>query len=128
MKDLVIRLLFVIGFVAALVFFASMLSGCSAALVERLSTDIYDGDAKEPYVEEHPLGEPSATGVLKRLMIHNPLPFPIKVKITCASIYNDDPVETVPARRTRFLMVNGTSTWRQSCFLTDYRVIYPVVK
>lgn len=104
------------------------LGGCSAALIERMSTDIYDGDAKEPYVEEHVAGEVTRTGVLKRLFIHNPLPFPIKVKITCASIFNDDPVETVPARRTRFLFINGTSTWQQSCFLTDYRVIYPVAK
>ena len=98
------------------------LAGCSAALVERTSTLSYDGDkrASRPYVEEHVAGEPTRTGVLKRLFIHNPLTVAIEAEITCSSIFNDDPTEHVKARSTRIIFVNGGSTWKQGCFLTGY--------
>lgn len=98
------------------------LSGCSAALIERTSTLSYDGEktATKPYVEEHVAGEPTHTGVLKRLLIHNPLPVAIQAEVTCTSMFNDDPSEHVKARSTRIIFVNGSSTWKQGCFLAGY--------
>ena len=106
-------------------------NGCSATLVERLSTESYDGNEKEPFVTEYPLNsDNSLTSITKRLLIHNPLPFAIEANLTCSSMYNDNPSVVVKAKTTKFFMIGASHSQEhsQSCFLTNYKVLYPVVK
>jgi hypothetical protein len=99
-------------------------SGCSAALVERLSTDTYWSHTKaqegEVHVSEHPIGIRDHFGYNKRLIVHNPLSYPIEAHISCSSIYQDDPTVHVKAHAVRYLLITGMRELDQTCFLMDY--------
>ena len=103
---------------------ALLLTGCSAELVERLSTDIYMGqnNATEPSLYEMKLLSPEPKmGVDERLYINNPLPYGINVYIECNSIYQVDQVVHVKARATRYILVTRPKQkYGPSCFIVSY--------
>lgn len=103
-----------------------ILAGCSPALIEKLSTDTFSGRETIPFVNEHPIGvDNGATGILKRLVVHNPLTTDIEAHISCSSMFMDDPTVIVRARKVRYLLIsaNHSQVHSQSCFLTGYTVL-----
>lgn len=103
-----------------LIALALLLSGCSAALVERLSSGAFDGPEKEPFVHEHPIGVDDPFGVAKRLIVANPLPYAIDAIVECSSMFQADQFVHVGAHRERYLLITAPSSYRQSCWLTGY--------
>src|SRR5688572_27629457 len=110
-----------IGRLAVLTTFLA--SGCSAALQERMAVDTYwtnEKFAALPHVSEHSIGIRDHFGYQKRLIVHNPLPYRVKVKLTCSSIYqNDDEIE-VPGNRVRYALISGMREHDQTCFLSHW--------
>lgn len=99
------------------------LSGCSASLIERLSTDKFWGPEGRPTVSEHPIGADDNFGVAKRLLVHNPLPYPITAKVVCSSMFQDDPVVHVRPRSIRYVLITAprSKEHTESCFLSSYQ-------
>jgi len=99
-----------------------VLSGCSATLQERLSTDTYWANEKTnlPHVSEHPVGIRNHLGYLKRLIVHNPLSVGIRAFVICSSMFQADEWIHVKANAIRYLLVSGAKELDQTCFLTKY--------
>ena len=103
MKALVFAVLFV-------------LSGCGAALIERLSTWPVDSDAKDPSVQvlySHPGAGNMAT---YRVLVHNTLYVPISVIVDCSTIGKEAFV--IKPRTTHSSLVSGTSGRAPECYVS----------
>jgi hypothetical protein len=102
-------------------------SGCSAALVEKLSHDTYwsnDDKVKVPHVSEHPVGRVDHFGVNKRLVLHNPTNDYIYMKVDCTSIYQPDLWYHVKPHSVRYALMTAPHhhEYDQTCFLMEYKL------
>lgn len=98
-----------------------VMTGCSAAFVERMSTDnLWEPNATAPYISEHPVGTMDHFGYGKRLIIHNPLNYPINAKVVCSSMYQADVDGHVQARKQRFYLITASRPYGASCVLVGY--------
>ena len=110
---------------------STFLTGCSAELVERLSTDTYMGykDAQEPTLFEVPLWRhelKTEMGVEEDLWINNPLPYGIDVNIECSSIFQADLTVHVKARSTRYILATRLKqNYAPSCSIVSYGLEKP---
>lgn len=100
---------------------AILLTGCSEAFINRISTEKYTGKETKPYTTEWAVNVPNHFGTEKRLYIHNPLPVPITVKLACVSMFQNDGIVKVPARTSKFIMITApTNREGPSCYISDF--------
>ena len=101
------------------------MTGCSQALIDKLSTESYRGREAAPFVTEHPVGvDNGRLGILKRLIVTNPLSVDIDVNISCSSMFMDDPEMHVKAHTSKFMLIsaNHSQEHSQSCWLMSFTV------
>jgi PBP1b-binding outer membrane lipoprotein LpoB len=115
----------------AIIAAAFMLSGCSAAFLERISTERFTGKETEPFVTERCVDcTPSRVGITKSLALNNPKPYEIEAFISCGSMYQADLTMTVKANTTKWQFVganNNQGQFQQSCFLMEWKRTTPEV-
>jgi hypothetical protein len=107
-----------------------LLAGCSAALIERLSTDKFIGNEKEPFISEITVDSSGWSTITKQVRVNNPLPYAIEATVKCRSIMSDDPIVKVKARTVKFFLQTAGRqfTHDQDCFITEYVRDYEVSK
>jgi hypothetical protein len=117
------KLSFLLSFFVVFVFV--LVSGCSHALVERMSTESFVGKGMAPFKTERALFDGAATrvGLIKLLTVHNPTSSTIKAYLSCASIYQADFYVTVKAHTRKWQLVgaNNGSVYGDACSLVDWQ-------
>ncbi len=102
-----------------------MLSGCSEAFVERMSSGaLQDWHEDQPFVIEHLNGINDHFGYGKRLIVGNPLDVAIEARIECESMYQADLTAVhVGPKRERYFMITASRNYGQACYLTGFKVV-----
>jgi hypothetical protein len=90
-----------------------ILSGCSAALIDRLSTWPVDSDEKEPSVQILYYSPGAGNMHTYRLLVHNTLYVPIYVTLDCSTMGKE--VFILRARTTRGTLIGGMSGRPPEC-------------
>lgn len=104
-----------------LLILTTLLAACSPALIDKMSSFPYHDSGTEPTTSEHPVGVPNHFGVEKRFYVHNPLDYGVEVKLSCRSMFNDDPTLYVKPHTSKFIMITGKQQ-APSCVISTYTV------
>jgi hypothetical protein len=103
------------------------MSGCSASLVEKLSSGVnqWPNDQEPTLRESGGIGS-DALGVGKRAIVSNPFSFPVNVKIVCRSIYQGDLDIHIAAKHERYILLtaNHKDAYTDSCYIERYTIGY----
>ena len=109
-------------------------TGCSAALLERMSTERFTGKETVPFTDERVVsadynrfGQPSGPlGITKSLAVHNPTGFEIEAFLSCGSMYQADFSMVVKAHTTKwqFIGANNNQDRDNACTLVDWKPNY----